>query len=246
MRRCVLALLLTAIGCLASASASVIVPADNHVVVSTNVTRGSAAPQFNIWTGATGGRDPAVPAKWGSNFWTCGSASDPDKGACPTSGVWSNAQVLSVLSLRFTEARSGMSVVLLLHGWNQKKWADGQCPTGPMNAINDGVRAACGVANGTRNDEKRLWVVVSPAELARLPIGGVWKAELHLRLNQWPSGHLANFTAAITVNVTDNQNMQVYLPEFRSATPRVDLNLRHLPSVGGARVSGERQAQAAR
>ena len=25
---------------------------------------------------------------------------------------------------------------------------------------------------------------------------------------------IANFTAAITVNVTDNQNMQVFLPEF--------------------------------
>jgi hypothetical protein len=72
----------------------------------------------------------------------------------------------------------------------------------------------------------------------------VWKADLHLRLNQWPAAHLANFTAAITVNLTDDQNMQVYLPEFGSATPRVDLNLRSLPSVGGARTSGERTVDA--
>jgi hypothetical protein len=94
------------------------------------------------------------------------------------------------------------------------------------------------------SDEKQLWVYMLHRELASLPTGGVWKANLHLRLNEWGGGHLANFTAEITVNVTDDQNMQVFLPEFGSATPRVDLNLRSLPSVGGARTSGERTVDA--
>ncbi len=142
-----------------------------------------------------------------------------------------------------------MSFVLEVAAFNLTRWSDGwasgQCnPNAPMNLINDAVGAACATTSGPLNDEKHLRAHVPMTELARLPIGGVWQAKLHLRLNQWGGGQLANFTAAITVNVTDNQNMQVFLPEFGSATPRVDLHLRHLPSVGGARVSGERTVDA--
>ncbi len=240
MRRCLLALSLSAIGCLDSASAQIIVPTDNHVAVSGNVTRGSAAAQLNIWTRATGGSDPGSPYFWGRNHWTCWSASNPEKGACPTIGAWYFSQTVTAIPLRFTEARSGVSIVLNVQAYAEWSWTNIYC-TSHWRHIGDIATATC---SGVPNDGKMLTAYVPSSELARLPIGGVWKANLHLRLNEGGGGPIAEFTAAITANVTDDQNMQVFLPEFGSATPRVDLNLRSLPSVGGARTSGERTLDA--
>ncbi len=37
------------------------------------------------------------------------------------------------------------------------------------------------------------------------------------------------FTAKIALNVTDKNNIQIYLPEFGNVTPQVDLRLRQIP-----------------
>lgn len=140
-----------------------------------------------------------------------------------------------------------MSFVLNVEAFTLRYWFENCASENNRGRIHAAVSYFCRWPSylvNTRNDERRITAYVTPAELARLPTGGVWKANLHLRLTHWEGAQIANFTAAITINVTDNQNMQVFLPEFGSATPRVDLNLRSLPSVGGARTSGERTVDA--
>ncbi len=90
-------------------------------------------------------------------------------------------------------------------------------------------------------DGKALSVTIPAEELKKIPTGGIWKANLLLNLRQWSdtgSNHakIAVFKAAITLNVIDKNNIQIYLPEFTNATPVVDLKLRTLPN--GSRLSG--------
>jgi len=82
-------------------------------------------------------------------------------------------------------------------------------------------------------------VSIPAAELKKLPSGGEWNANLALNLRAWDPTTwptLAVFEAAIKLNVTDKNNIQVYLPEFTTATPVVDLKLRTLPN--GSRMAG--------
>lgn len=84
--------------------------------------------------------------------------------------------------------------------------------------------------------KQKLIFFINAADLAKLPVGGVWQAEFKVVLMQWDNPRnypLADWNAHITLNVTDNNNQQIYLPEFGQAAPRVDLNMRPLPGTGG-------------
>ena len=244
MRRSLFALALVALACWPQARAQIIHPADNHATVSLHMARGSAGGSLKIWTQATGGRKPSDPELWGRNYWACLSASNPDTGACETSGEWSAAEGPTVIPLRFTEVESGMTIVLDVHAHSRWRWSlhSGDC-MGVARQLRIAAAAAA-ECYGKSNDEKQLTAFVPASELARLPFAGTWKANLHLRLGLWSTGWLANFTAAIDIKVSDAYQMQVYLPEFGTATPLVDLNLQSRPSVGGATASGERVVDA--
>lgn len=180
--------------------------------------------QINIWTKESGGYDTSNWGLWGRNNWRCLSNSNPKTGQCKSGeastagGDW-GIQGKTTIPLLFTEKRTGLQVVINVEGYHL------------MSNSQFLVTAA---GNITLTPETFLYTYIKQDELKKFPTGGVWEANLQLQLWQWsPGKKLADWKANITLNVTDNNNQQIYLPEFGSAKPLVDLNLRPVPGTGG-------------
>lgn len=215
-------------------------PADNHQVINLQFDRSAAPANTDIWRRVLGGNDPADPSKWGRNTWVCRSASDPATGACPTAPAWVNENGETQILLRFTEQRSRLSVNLTVMAYGERYYTgSGGCAHwASIRTLRSAQTVLCG---GKRNNGRGITAYIRQQELQKIPTGGVWRAALDLRLIQWsPEIQLAKFSADITLNVTDRNNIEVYLPAFGNATPLIDLNLRTQPLGGGAggQVSG--------
>ncbi|WP_322040892.1 CfaE/CblD family pilus tip adhesin [Burkholderia diffusa] len=202
-----------------------------------------------IFNSASGGYDTEDYNKWGRNSWTCQSDTATTTGACPTEPVWATEGTSTTIRLTFKEEKTGATAVLNLHGENAySRHVD--CNGNAISEVVSNARrpiqmaqsaAVAGCSTSTDNgwDGRKLFVKIPAAELKTLPSGGTWKANLQLNLRLWGTGTpaiLAVFKAAIKLDVTDKNNIQVYLPEYTSATPTVDLKLRKLPN--GSRMSG--------
>lgn len=210
--------------------------------------RGMPLGDVVIFDGAPGGYDTSDFNKWGRNSWTCQSSSDTETGACPTEPIWAGSGSTDI-KLAFKEEKTGATVVLNLHGQNgymRHVDCSGNIVARVLSIQRRPIEVAqSATVSGCSNsdigwDGRVLYVKIPAAELKRFPSGGTWKANLRLNLKLWNgstvSTTLGIFTAAITLDMTDKNNIQIYLPEFTSATPVVDLKLRALPN--GSRLSG--------
>ncbi|MGB7802413.1 CfaE/CblD family pilus tip adhesin [Buttiauxella sp.] len=207
--------------------AEIRVPAPSTVNILRTFDRmAPPSADINIWSRESGGYDAEVPIKWSGNHWICESNSDPKHGQCPTSGQWSAGGTTTV-PLLFTEKRSGMQVVLNIEGYHEMAFnGEYSCAkyTGHYQIYGAGG-GICG--DGTSLSEAVLTVNLTTSELRKLPVGGIWQADLHLKLMQWdPRLFLADFNAHIDLNVIDPNHIDIYFPEFSHATPLVELDLR--------------------
>jgi len=76
-----------------------------------------------------------------------------------------------------------------------------------------------------------LWM--ENAELEKLPFGGIWTARLLLDYWSWsPRAYQSTYTVEFKIDLTDKNNIQVWLPQFGKGEPRVDLNIRPRPGTG--------------
>ncbi|WP_269433283.1 CfaE/CblD family pilus tip adhesin [Burkholderia sp. MSHR3999] len=199
-----------------------------------------------IFNGASGGYDTADYLKWGRNTWTCQSTTTTTTGACATEPIWIVAGNSSTIRLSFKEEKTGATAVLNLHGENAYSRhvdCNGNAASETVSIARTPIEMAQSATVGNCDaigwDGRKLFVKIPVSELKNLPSGGTWKANLQLNLRIWGASSpptLAVFKAAIKLNVTDKNNIQVYLPEFTNATPVVDLKLRTLPN--GSRLSG--------
>ncbi|MCA8352495.1 CfaE/CblD family pilus tip adhesin [Burkholderia cepacia] len=244
-REIVLAAMLGAISLDASAASEA--PANRNDTVGATLDRGAPTADVMVFNGASGGYDTTNYAKWGRNSWTCQSSTATATGACATEPIWIVEGDSTSIRLSFKEETTGATAVLNLHGQNgysrHLDCSGNAIPEsvsvgrGPIEMAQSAVLTSC----PTRGwDGRKLFVKIPSAELKKLPSGGTWKANLQLNLRQWDVGgvnpKIATFKASIRLDVTDKNNIQVYLPEFTSATPTVDLKLRKLPN--GSRMSG--------
>ncbi|CAM3716022.1 MULTISPECIES: CfaE/CblD family pilus tip adhesin [Rahnella] len=206
------------------AYAAVVEPTGRDTSVSVNYDLSSSPSNFNIWNHESGGFNPDNPSLWGRNNWRCLSNTSPSTGQCKSGeaknsqGDWGAGGTTSIPTL-FIEKRTGLQAVINLEGYHAGENGKFQ------------VTSADSAGSGS---EQFLSVYITSAELKKLPVGGIWEGTLALDLWQWsPGKNLARWTAHITLNATDNNNQQIYLPEFGEAAPRVDLNMRPLPGTGG-------------
>lgn len=207
--------------------------------------RGTPLGDVMIFDGAPGGYDTSDGLKWGRNSWTCQSSSDTETGACPTEPIWDSYGSTDI-KLAFKEEKTGATAVLNLHGENgYMRHVDcsgnivARVLSRHRRPIEVAQSATVGGCNDIRWDGRVLYVKIPAAELKKLPSGGTWKANLRLNLRIWSTGTApvgGVFQAAITLDATDKNNIQIYLPEFATATPVIDLKLRALPN--GSRLSG--------
>ncbi|KVD20390.1 pilin protein [Burkholderia ubonensis] len=228
------------------ASAAMEAPANRNDTVEATLDRGAPQGDVMIFNGASGGYDTADYLKWGRNTWTCQSTTTTTTGACATEPIWIVAGNSSTIRLSFKEEKTGATAVLNLHGENAYSRhvdCNGNAASEtvsiartPIEMAQSGIVGNCDAIGW---DGRKLFVKIPVSELKNLPSGGTWKANLQLNLRIWGTSSpptLAVFKAAIKLNVTDKNNIQVYLPEFTNATPVVDLKLRTLPN--GSRLSG--------
>ncbi|VWC75942.1 putative minor pilin and initiator [Burkholderia aenigmatica] len=230
------------------AAAAMKLPADRNETVEATLDRGAPQGDVMVFSNASGGYDTAEPEKWGRNSWTCQSATATADGACPTEPIWVAAGNSTDIRLSFTEQQTGAKAVLTLQGesaYLRHVDCNGKASPEVTSIARTPVHMAqsATVANCPTNsitwDGRSLFVKIPAEELKKLPSGGTWKANLRLNLRLWGASNvltLATFRAAIKLNTTDKNNIQVYLPEFTNATPTVDLKLRKLPN--GSRMAG--------
>ncbi|KAB0686228.1 CfaE/CblD family pilus tip adhesin [Burkholderia territorii] len=229
------------------ASAALQAPANRNDTVEATMDRGTTQAEVKIFDKASGGYDTSDAPKWGRNSWTCASTTDSATGACPTDPVWSTSGNSTAIKLKFTEEKTGATAVLNLDGayvLTGHLDCDGNVVSEVRSEHSFPIQTAifgprfCESGRKVTNDGKALDVTIPTDELKKIPTGGIWKGNLLLNLRQWGGKHpkIAVFKAAIKLNVTDKNNIQIYLPEFTNATPVVDLKLRTLPN--GSRLSG--------
>ena len=227
-------------------------PVERHETVEATLDRGAAQGDVMIFNGASGGYDTADYKKWGRNVWTCVQDRSAMVGACPTEPAFHHSQGKSTqIRLLFKEEKAGATAVLNLHGESKlARHLDCNGKAIPEYVSQDPVPienaaalwAGCKADIGW--DERKLFVRIPAVELKKLPSGGTWTAKLLLVFRMKPHGSWIQdpysfrgvFSAAIRLKVTDKNNIQIYLPDFKSATPVVDLKLRTLSN--GSRVSG--------
>ncbi|RXV64203.1 pilin protein [Burkholderia stabilis] len=229
------------------ASAAMQAPADRNDTVQATLDRGAPLGDVAIFEHASGGYDSSDAKRWGTNSWTCQSSTDAATGACPTTPVWTASGDSTTIKLSFKEEKTGATTVLDLRGASANTLhvaCDGNDIPEMTTPLRDPVQEAMipAVASCPERlwDGRALFVAIPAEELKKLPSGGTWKANLRLNLRKWAASNqatIAVFRAEITLNVTDKNNIQVYLPEFTSATPTVDLKLRKL--ANGSRMLGE-------
>ncbi len=243
-RAIVLAAALSAIALDASAAAQQ--PANRNDTVEATLDRGAPQGDVMIFNSASGGYDTVNFKKWGSNSWTCQSATATTTGACATEPIWEMAGTSTTIRLAFKEEKTGATTVLNLQGesaYSRHLDCNGNAAPEVVSIARKPIQMAQAATVSSCMaigwDGRKLFVKIPAAELKNLPSGGTWKANLQLNLRLWGTGTpptIAAFKAAIKLNVTDKNNIQIYLPEFTSATPVVDLKLRTLPN--GSRISG--------
>lgn len=197
--------------------AEVVQPTGRDTTVTESFDKSAPPSRVSIWTDESGGYDTSNPSLWARNYWVCLSSTDPQYGQCKTKGVWSSFGETSI-PLTFTEKRSGMTTTINVNGYHEYGGY------GPYNVYSATIF--------TGVYETKATFYISQAELKKLPVGGIWEAELKTKLMQWdPEAFLADWNAHITLKVSDNNNQQIYLPAFGTADPHVDLNLRPLPGT---------------
>nr|WP_112289001.1 CfaE/CblD family pilus tip adhesin [Rahnella sp. AN3-3W3] len=190
------------------------------------VTMDKSAPKdAYIWNGESGGSQ-SDPATFKNN-WVCLSSTSPNNGQCPTQTVQEGSSTAtygakSTIPLLFKEKKSGVTAIINLTAYRK------------VGGYGPWIINAAAVA-GSSSPEALATFYVPKEEIAKFPFGGDWQAELKVSLIQhYPSdAKAADWIAHVSLKLTDNNNQQIYLPEFGEAAPRVDLNMRPLPGTGG-------------
>ncbi|OJB34893.1 pilin protein [Burkholderia ubonensis] len=226
------------------ALALVIDPSNRNDSITAQFDRGAPSSDVVIWKNQSGqAYDSVDTKKYGKNAWVCTSSSDDTFGACTTTPFFGVEEGETSIALRFTEektkAQATINVIGIKHFW----FPPGICgrdvfpslkPISQYNHVsfagwcNIDLMYAGGIGISAR---------IPKNQLKNIPSGGKWTAKLKLNQVKGESNaKVSQFVADITLNVTDKNNIQVYLPEFTNATPVVDLKLRTLPN--GSRLSG--------
>lgn len=170
----------------------------------------------------------------GSNTWSyagfCLSESDSSAGACPLASTeGSPTRIL----MRFEEQKTHLVVELYADATRRE-----------LSIINQ-TSHDYGLADFTRlylvMISVRTTVTLAESELRKIPTGGIWKGRLAVQMN-FGKAENPNDTeihpnvlwdTTVELRVSDEDHIQIYLPEFGEAPALLDLDLRGRPLAGG-------------
>lgn len=202
--------------------------------------------QVDIWVNESGGYNSEKGSLWGRNSLICLSSSSAKNGQCPTVSQYQSMGIGSI-PIQFIEKRSKLTAVLNISGYSRPVMVP---DPNDCNSTSGSYKIRIYTMGGSNcggvgiSDEASFYTYITQSELKKLPVGGIWEAELKMQLWQWsPYIKLANWNAKITLNMSDTSNQAIYFPSFgagqgKDAQPHVDLNLRPLPG-GDRQVLGK-------
>lgn len=185
-----------------------------------------------LWDQTSGGYEEGS-IRGGSVLWKC-DGTTTQYGQCN-----SPSMTVTYIKLRFTEKRSGMSVDLTIEGHKEMTERNpppaagcGDKGIGHYYSLSEQITSSCSPSYVpiVRADETLMTAWIPPTELAKIPTGGVWEAELHLQ--EWVGNQGTNYQyaapwqAKIRLQVVDPSHIDIYFPEFSFAAPQVELDLR--------------------
>lgn len=195
------------------------------------------AQNVQIWKTESGGYDTGDKTEGGlyaKNTWLCLSSTDPAHGQCATASERNDSAADTIIPLTFTEKRSGMRTILNVTasrdvGLHYPDLSNCIQAHGNRYVINTPTRlkypGSCGYDGDLMSNETFLSAYLPAAELKKLPVGGIWEADLDLMVNQEGDIPLVEWTAHLSLKMTDTGHIDIYFPAFASTSPRVQLNL---------------------
>lgn len=217
------------------AMAQVSPPEPRSITIERTFDKGALpADDIQIWQEESGGYDTADAGLYGRNTWVCTSSDDALHGKCSTTPSWSSASGTTTIPLTFIEKRSGMRVDLnvMAYKYRLEDYPDLGCynkltnPTPIDAAMVIGVQDGCVTETASGTNEVSLTAWLPASELKKIPVGGVWQADLHLVLTEWdPRTALADWTAHFSLKMTDADHIDIYFPAFATTSPLMELNL---------------------
>ncbi|HHK8964506.1 TPA: CfaE/CblD family pilus tip adhesin [Escherichia coli] len=206
-------------------------PTDQTRTVTITADRSSLpGGNYSIFNNELVAFDNDNPSKYGRSGFVCKSSSDSKNGMCRTSQSWGGTIQETSIPLRFTESRSGISKDLIVKGRGYVPYQNGNS-CGIKGPVLFGTVYFGLCQGGYYSAGYLLTLYIEYSELSKLPVGGVWTAQLLLEYRQWVNIPKAIYTVDFTINLTDKNNIQVWLPQFGKVTPQVDLNI--TPFHGG-------------
>lgn len=221
------------ITCLAYTPTPATIPVADRTNYITSSFQKNSAKDLDIWAAVSGGRgsDTSVPPVYtdynyyGRMTWSCTSDSDTSNGSCTVGAAWGKAEGSTPIQLKFIEKKTGISKNISLTGYNSKVSYSGSDNYGNM-----AMWSAASIKN-YYPAQSLLSVKIPSSELEKLPIGGIWQASLVLNQSSWdPIVKVATWKANITINVVDSKNIQIYFPNYSTASPNINLSLKRMPS----------------
>lgn len=182
---------------------------------------------------ASGENNAPVSKDWTNGTFLCHSDTDPSVGACPAKDVRTEWQAgvngrKTEVRLMFVERRSRAVHVVTFLG--HKALVE--------KGAGDNVREL-NQEYGNNGERLSLAAKISSSELKRFPSGGIWDAHWKLRLYRRDRGFVSDVNVKIKLTITDTNNVRIFLPEYSTTTPTVDLGLTGQVSRDG-RTTGHR------
>jgi len=162
--------------------------------------------------------------------YVCRSDTDSATGACAVRPSWDTSTVRTRIRLRFVESRTHHAVDLVVTG-AKIVTVNGSTCIHVRRQLHDSSNN--GTCSGRPYDVSRYDLSLSREEMAKVPMAGIWRAQLMLDVIEL--GHAARSAAHvydITLNVTDRNNAQIYFPTLATLNPRVAFDLRSRPGAG--------------
>ncbi|MGF7192275.1 hypothetical protein JOE11_005353 [Robbsia andropogonis] len=157
----------------------------------------------------------------------CGSETDPMNGACDTNPggrVSPPIPGMTRIKLKFTEQRSGATAIVDFNAYREYK-----SDQSSQQCTSDGMKTKFNVMGDCNTDLGDTKYYLEMADtVPALPYGGIWRASLLLhQYKVTPSGNkwMQWDTLNLVLKMTDNKNMQMYLPNLSGSKPSVDLRL---------------------
>ncbi|MDV6191450.1 CfaE/CblD family pilus tip adhesin [Stenotrophomonas geniculata] len=212
-------------------------PTSEHRDIVMSWDRSAMPGDIELWAPRTVlGYELPGTLDYGSLYLTCNSSSDAATGRCPVNDTLENATNLkSVIPLRFTEQRSGMTEELEVTADLRRGDATVDCSLDYWDSSTRYIWSSTFTPCFGKPVGTAVSMEIQRQQLERL-VAGKWKAQLALSLHTPSHSGIATYKFDFELAITDYNAVSIYFPLFDQVTPHVGLNLQYDPiaqTVGG-------------